>query len=176
MGPGVHRRSRLLKQIVDAARRTTHDGRTYDGHWPITIAHLEHFVLRWANKVKEKNKEIKKKKTAKMFITLKHTHTHTYTHTHTHTHTHTTSPMKLKPSPFVGEATTPQKTVLRTDQNENTYWLDWIFLISRAITFYFYVHCSFFRFTASLFTGIRRHKLLTVCIAVMYLDELIYFQ
>ena len=30
-------------------------------------------------------------------------------------------------------------------------------------------------FTASLFTDIRRHKLLTVCIAVMYLDELIYF-
>ena len=40
----------LLKQTVDAAWQTTHDG-----HWPITIANLEHkinehFVLRWANK------------------------------------------------------------------------------------------------------------------------------
>ena len=34
------RRSRLLKQIVDTAQR-----KTEDGHWPITIAHLEHFVL-----------------------------------------------------------------------------------------------------------------------------------
>ena len=48
----VCRRSRLLKQIFDAARRTTHDARgtTDDGHWPITITHLEHFVLRWVNK------------------------------------------------------------------------------------------------------------------------------
>ena len=29
----------------------------------------------------------------------------------------------------------------------------------------------FFRFTALLFTDIRRHTLLTVCMAVMYLDE-----
>ena len=38
-------RSRLLKQIDDAAWWTTHKG-----HWPIAIAHHEHFVLRWANK------------------------------------------------------------------------------------------------------------------------------
>ena len=40
------RRSWLLKQIVDTTqgRRTTHDW-----HLPITIAHLEHFVLRRAN-------------------------------------------------------------------------------------------------------------------------------
>ena len=37
------RRSWLLKQIVDAAWRTTHNQ-----HWPIKIAHLEQFVLRWA--------------------------------------------------------------------------------------------------------------------------------
>ena len=32
------RRSRLLKQLL----------MLHDGHWPITIAHHEHFVLRWA--------------------------------------------------------------------------------------------------------------------------------
>ena len=33
--------------------------------------------------------------------------------------------MSIKPqSLFVGEASTPQRTVLRTDQTENTYWLD----------------------------------------------------
>ena len=49
------RRSRLLKQLL-----TPHDGRrtltdhnsspctTDDGHWLTTIAHHEHFVLRWA--------------------------------------------------------------------------------------------------------------------------------
>ena len=37
------RRRRLLKQIVDAAQWTMHST-------PITIAHLEHFVLRWAKK------------------------------------------------------------------------------------------------------------------------------
>ena len=42
-----YRRSRLLKQLL-----TPHDGRrtTHDGHWLTTIAHHEHFVLRWANK------------------------------------------------------------------------------------------------------------------------------
>ena len=47
----VCRRSRLLKQIVDAARWMTHNGpRTMeDGHWLITIAHRVYFVLRWAN-------------------------------------------------------------------------------------------------------------------------------
>ena len=40
------RRSRLLKQLL-----TPHDGRqtTHDGHWLTTIAHHEHFMLRWAN-------------------------------------------------------------------------------------------------------------------------------
>ena len=40
------RRSRLLKQLL-----TPHDGRctTHNGHWLTTIAHHEHFVLRWAN-------------------------------------------------------------------------------------------------------------------------------
>ena len=39
------RRSRLLKQLL-----TPHDARrtTDDGHWLTTIAHHEHFVLRWA--------------------------------------------------------------------------------------------------------------------------------
>ena len=39
------RRSRLLKQLL-----MPHDGRhtTDDGHWLTTIAHHEHFVLRWA--------------------------------------------------------------------------------------------------------------------------------
>ena len=38
------RKSRLLKQIVDAARRTTHDAwqKTHDTHWLTTIVHLEH--------------------------------------------------------------------------------------------------------------------------------------
>ena len=42
-----YRRSRLLKQLL-----TPHDGRrtTDDGHWLTTIAHHEHFVLRWAKK------------------------------------------------------------------------------------------------------------------------------
>ena len=48
------RRSRLLKQLLTShdGRRTTHDGRrtTDDGHWLTTIAHHEHFVLRWAKK------------------------------------------------------------------------------------------------------------------------------
>ena len=40
-------RSRLLKQLL-----TPHNGRhMQDGHWLTTIARLEHFVLRWANKV-----------------------------------------------------------------------------------------------------------------------------
>ena len=41
------RRSRLLKQLL-----TLHNGqRTMDdGYWLTTIAHLEHFMLRWANK------------------------------------------------------------------------------------------------------------------------------
>ena len=41
-----YRRSRLLKQLL-----TPHDGRrtTDNGHWLTTIAHHEHFVLRWAN-------------------------------------------------------------------------------------------------------------------------------
>ena len=41
------RRSRFLKQLL-----TPHDGRrtTDDGHWLTTIAHHEHFVLRWAKK------------------------------------------------------------------------------------------------------------------------------
>ena len=40
------RRSRLLKQLL-----TPHDGRrtTEDRHWLTTIAHHEHFMLRWAN-------------------------------------------------------------------------------------------------------------------------------
>ena len=40
------RRSRLLKQLL-----MPHDGprMTDDGHWLTTIAHHEHFVLRWAN-------------------------------------------------------------------------------------------------------------------------------
>ena len=44
----VCRKSRLLEQIVDAARRTRYDGQrtTHDGHCPITIAQHEHFVLR----------------------------------------------------------------------------------------------------------------------------------
>ena len=49
------RRSRLLKQLLTPhdGRRTTHDARrtTDDGHWLTTIAHHEHFVLRWAKKV-----------------------------------------------------------------------------------------------------------------------------
>ena len=40
------RKSWLLKQFFDDGRRTT-----YNGHWPITIAHLEHFVVRWAKKL-----------------------------------------------------------------------------------------------------------------------------
>ena len=41
------RRSRLLKQLLNAndERQTK-----YDGHWLITTARLEHFVLRWAKK------------------------------------------------------------------------------------------------------------------------------
>ena len=41
------RRSRLLKQLL-----TPHDAwhTTDDRHWLTTIAHHEHFVLRWANK------------------------------------------------------------------------------------------------------------------------------
>ena len=41
------RRSRLLKQLL-----APHDGlcTTDDGHWLTTIAHHEHFVLRWAKK------------------------------------------------------------------------------------------------------------------------------
>ena len=44
------RRSRLLKQLL-----TPHDGRRrmHDGHWLTTIAHYEHFVLRWANNLLE---------------------------------------------------------------------------------------------------------------------------
>ena len=50
------RRSRLLKQLL-----TPHDGRrtTHDGHWLTTIAHHEHFVLRWANKKKKRKKKKK---------------------------------------------------------------------------------------------------------------------
>ena len=46
-----YRRSRLLKQLL-----TPHDRRrtTDDGHWLTTIAHHEHFVLRWAKKQKKK--------------------------------------------------------------------------------------------------------------------------
>ena len=48
------RRSRLLKQLLTLhdGRRTTDDGwrTTDDRHWLTTIAHHEHFVLRWANK------------------------------------------------------------------------------------------------------------------------------
>ena len=42
------RRSRLLKQLL-----TPHDGQrtTDDRYWLTTIAHHEHFVLRWANKI-----------------------------------------------------------------------------------------------------------------------------
>ena len=48
------RRSRLWKQLL-----TPHDGRrtTDDGHWLTTIAHHEHFVLRWAKKKKKKKKK-----------------------------------------------------------------------------------------------------------------------
>ena len=53
-----YRRSRLLKQLLTPhdGRRTTHDGRrtTDDGHWLTTIAHHEHFVLRWAKKKRKK--------------------------------------------------------------------------------------------------------------------------
>ena len=50
------RRSSHLKEIVDAARRRMDDGRrtTDNGHWPITIAHHEHLVLRWANNSRKK--------------------------------------------------------------------------------------------------------------------------
>ena len=44
---------RCLSKKVDG-RRTTHDGRcttTDDGQRPVTIAHREHFVLRWAKKL-----------------------------------------------------------------------------------------------------------------------------
>ena len=45
------RRSRLLKQLLTPQdRRRTTD----DGHWLTTIAHHEHFVLRWAKKRKRK--------------------------------------------------------------------------------------------------------------------------
>ena len=40
------RRSCHLKQIVD------------NGHWLITIAHLEHFMLRWANKAVNNNQRV----------------------------------------------------------------------------------------------------------------------
>ena len=45
------RKSGLLKQLL-----TPHDRRrnTDDGHWLTTIAHLEHFVLRWTNNYKRK--------------------------------------------------------------------------------------------------------------------------
>ena len=45
------RRSRLLKQLL-----TPHDGRrtTDDEHWLTTIAHHEHFVLRWAKNMFDK--------------------------------------------------------------------------------------------------------------------------
>ena len=55
------RRSCHLKEIVDSARRMTDDAQcmTDDGHWPITIAHQEHFVLRWAkNKIKKLDNSI----------------------------------------------------------------------------------------------------------------------
>ena len=45
------RRRCLCKKVY--ARRTTHDARrttTDDGQRPVTIAHHEHFVLRWAKK------------------------------------------------------------------------------------------------------------------------------
>jgi len=45
-------RRRCLSKKVDG-RRTTHDGRrttTDDGQRPVTIAHSEHFVLRWVKK------------------------------------------------------------------------------------------------------------------------------
>ena len=47
------RRSRLLKQIVDATRQTPHNGRstTEDRHWLIIIAHLQHFMLRRAKNI-----------------------------------------------------------------------------------------------------------------------------
>ena len=58
-----YRRSRLLKQLLTPhdGRRTTHDGRrtTDDGHWLTTIAHHEHFVLRWAKKASLGEKSIK---------------------------------------------------------------------------------------------------------------------
>ena len=59
------RRSRLLKQLL-----TPHDGRrtTDDGHWLTTIAHHEHFVLRWAKKVKKKKKKKERKQTTKVSI------------------------------------------------------------------------------------------------------------
>ena len=38
---GVYKRSCHLNQIVDAG------GWTHDWHWPITIAHQDHLVLRW---------------------------------------------------------------------------------------------------------------------------------
>ena len=41
-----YRRSRLLKQIVDTVRSTMDNG-----HWLITTAHLEHFMLRWAKNI-----------------------------------------------------------------------------------------------------------------------------
>jgi len=46
----VQRRRCLSKKVY--GRRTTHAARrtTDDGQRPITIAHLEHFVLRWAKK------------------------------------------------------------------------------------------------------------------------------
>ena len=58
-----------------------------------------------------------------MFIKLNKKITHTRTHAHTQTHTQKHR-WDSNPSPFEGEAITPQSTVLRTDQNENTYWLD----------------------------------------------------
>jgi len=42
----------LFKEIVDARRQArTHAQTMDDGQWAITKAHLEHFVLRWANKM-----------------------------------------------------------------------------------------------------------------------------
>ena len=44
--------SNCWRRTTHDGRRTTHDGRRTkdDGHWLTTIAHHEHFVLRWANK------------------------------------------------------------------------------------------------------------------------------
>ena len=46
IGPGVQKELAL----ANCWHHTTHGGRwtTHDGHWLITIAHLEHFMLRWA--------------------------------------------------------------------------------------------------------------------------------